>query len=610
MSIVTRSPREVSLYFGVPTTVAVAATSYLSNYISDPRTWYKAAKALFSHYKSVRKSHGPKFANQSFARKLGSGFNPAYESAVTSAIESGTSFPGAPPPMPSEPKAGITGNERPYDAQYVGVYRNQRSTFGRKKRYTLKRVKSEMRQYDCHLSSRFQLFKDNGFQDGLGGRRLCFRPPVTSSNPPTGMFPFMIFDVTSMPCGVMHDDLDGQAVQEHAVFPIRSYQLGFNSTSSTNKEFSRYGWFPNFQFENTTGSNIKDAKGTFPNKNVAVIQDTTRFFSGMDLQGTTNQVRVPHCKGFTHSWSDIKLVMYPQTTLPTKWHVALISFPTDLVNGLSKHPPATAGPSCHHLQYNRVAEDYITYPMFSDHEAYMASRTAIQQNEDFDDLDYRWQSFWSGKLLNPINTDHAAASKPNAPDTRLPFKIIKHESFLQPARDNPDFGGQAQRLIKKLFYRRDWTFQPREVSAGPQKDQGDALYTYDTIQTASGNTNRHSNPFPQASEIVYLAIWCEHYKADAMDTADWATASGLKSPGTAEYPSFDLVCRMKHIIRPENMEEPASFRPDEPVAQGTLKVAEPQAEPALPDEPVKKKRSKKNGILNAPSEEGKEEPPP
>lgn len=508
-----------------------------------------------------------------------------------------------------DPKPGISGNERPGDAQYAAVYRNQRSAFGRKKPYTLKKVKREMRQHDFIMKSRFQVFGNDGFQNGIGGRRLCFRPPGTGGNSPVGMFPFMLFDVTSMPNGAFREPLTG-AVQP--VMPVRAYQLCFNSSNSKEKEFKRYGWLPVNYLTNSAAHNIQSA--TFPNPfddvNVAVTTETTGSPGATTTYPNSDGYSCVHAMGFTHSYSDIKMVMYPQTGLPTKWHVALVSFPDDLVNGLSTKPPFTAGPPLSHMEKvpNDVTQDRFVAKFDPDH-CYSVRRTT--QNEDFDDLDFRWQAFWSGKLQNPINRDIAGRGTLNPVDKRLPFKIIEHESFLQPPRDSPEFGNSAQRLIKKLFYRRDWSFPPSEMTQGPHRLQGDALANLNTIQTNNVNSSTQGSPFAKPSETVYLAIWCEHFKSDSMESASWDAAAALKSPGVAEFPSFDLVVNMKHILRPENIYVSDGFHPDPPRIFTVLaKGLEPHVEPQPPDEPVKKKRSKKNGILNATSEEGQEGPTP
>lgn len=504
------------------------------------------------------------------------------------------------------PKPGLNGNERPGDAEYVAQYRNQRSTFGRKKRYTLRKIKRELRQHDTQIFSRFQTFKENGFQDGIGGQICSF---VEFQNPAAkeGFFPFQIFDVTSLYGGLMHDKLSRRA--DRPTMPIRAYQLGFNVSNQDAREYHRYGWLPLNKTVNSAAHNIRPAalipQSTFDEVNVAVPTDTTRMEGSVNFPLAAD-LHVPRCEGFTHCWSDIQMVLYPQTSLPTKWHVALISFPDDLVPNISDSPPATAGPPLTHFEKSTINNEMITFPNLGPDEAYSVKRSAAQQNEDYDNLDYRWQAFWSGKLQNPINRDTSASRGPNATDSRLPFKIIKHESFMQPARDNPQFGGQAQRLIKKLFYRRDWTFPPSENASGPQIEQGDALMNLNTIQTANGSYDIHSSPYPKPSEIVYLAVWCEHYKVSVNGTAaGWDYLQSVPHPGVNTAPSFDLNVRMKHILRPENFSYGQGFHPDEPVAPearvpvSTKVEPEPAVEPQPPDEPVKKRRSKKNGILDA-----------
>lgn len=515
----------------------------------------------------------------------------------------------------NDPKPGINGTERPADARYASQYRNQKSRFGHKKPYTLRKIKRELRAHDFVLKSRFQTFQDDGFTLGIGGRKLAFTTPNPSSNEPCGLFPFMLFDVTSMPNGVFREPGSGAV---SPVMPIRAYQLAFNSSNSTEREFKRYGWIPVNYMDNSAAHNIPSA--TFPNpfdnKNVAVVTET----SGNSQYGTTypNSEGYPtfHAHGFTHSYSDIKMIMYPQLSLPTKWHVALVSFPDNLVNGLSNKPPFTAGPGLTHMEkmFNNVQEDIFT-DKFDPNEYYSARRTI--QNEDHDDLDFRWQAFWSGKLQNPINRDISARGTLNPVDKRLPFKIIEHESFMQPARDQGDWLNldkrdgtkQCQRLIKKLFYRRDWSFPPSEMTQGASRFQGDALYNLNTIQTSANPLlATRGSPFAKPSETVYLAVWCEHFTRDTMPSdhsATWGNVSAHKFPGTDAFPSFDLVVNMKHILRPENINESEAFAPDAPreyvAPTGGTKV-EPHVNPDPSDEPIKKKRSKKNVIINAPKE--------
>lgn len=438
-------------------------------------------------------------------------------------------------------KSGYGNAMKPDNPQFVSVVRHHGSSFGKKKRYTLKKMKRELRANDVQIKSRFQTFQSNGFQTGLGGRILSFGTPASDTQ--AGTFPFHIWDVTSMPVSYQSGVL-----VDKPVLPCRGYQLAYTTTNFTAREYSKFGWIPMLAVNKGVGSNLKlTAGGDFgtTNCNIAVpTEKTGAYINATNIAGTT--VESPYSAGFKHDWSDIQLVLYPQTGLPTKWHVALISFPDTLCH--NGYNPAggfaleSAGPNRYMYDTHLTSVEYG-----NNDEYYSAERTANYAGHD--NMDLRWQKFWSGKLQNPINRDEAGVGTMHPANAQLPFKIIEHESFYQPARDNPSFGGTAQRLIKKLFYRRDWTFPP-SVGVGSAAAQGDALNNLDTIQLHANsvpNVKMQSSPFSSNSENVYLAIWAEHYNSFITNT-DLDGLKGAPQPGANNLPSYDLVVRMKHTL--------------------------------------------------------------
>lgn len=494
----------------------------------------------------------------------------------------------------SQMKAGLSGTERPYDAQYVSDYRNQRSTFGRKKRYGLSKVVRMLKEDDCTIKSRFHHFQNLGFENGLGGRQLSYQPPKTTSS--YGLLPFLLYDVTSLPGAAFGKNNSTGKV------PTREYQLAYVSTNTFAGEVQNFGWLPRITQQNGCGHMYDPQNQVMDSKAVAATVEERGSLENKTLFGTSGTgAYVPYAAGFIHDWSDIQMVMYPQSILPTKWHVALVSFPDNLINDNGDEGMMSAGPSQHYCTLNGGVfnEGDIMDPS----SCYDIRRTIADNTEDSNNLDNRWQKFWSGKLHNPINRDISAAGTFNPTNNRLPFKIIKHESFLQPPRDSADFSGpgagsgfaakHCQRLIKKLFYRRDWEFRPSHSQLSYLT--GDAMNNYYSLQTRREENGDLSSPFASPSETVYLAIWCEHYKTLPLnDTLADQEKVHPKYPTNADLPSFDLMVRMQHSIRRKHNAIPDFVtRPDNP------EIPEGADEPEPQDAPVKKKRSKKNGIPDA-----------
>lgn len=433
--------------------------------------------------------------------------------------------------------------------QYVATVRNHKSKFGRKKRLTLAKVNREVQAEYYNVISRFHMFSNNGFQNGLGAQQLTYRLPKEADPANTAVtMPFQIFDVTSLPCAQLPSTINPG-------WPVRGYQLCCSNrvATSAGQEFNKFGWVPLKYAQNSAAHMLDQYTNNCDEYNVAVaVEQTgaaTNEVSARFSTASGDETYAPYAEGFTHVWSDINLVLYPQESLPVKWHVALISFPDSLLLGNDAQTAGaqaaleTAGPPGYALAPSGVSPYVPT--CFRYLTGYDATRTT--QNNSENNLDNRWQKFFSGKLNNPINRDISAAGRMNPADNGLPFKIIKHESFLQPARDNVAFGGNAQRLIKKLFYRRDWNFGPSKVI--PQSEQGDAINKFDTIQVhREQGAILNSSPFPTASERVYLAMWCEHFKAGDSQGLITAQEDQKQYPVNATLPSFDLVCRMKHKI--------------------------------------------------------------
>lgn len=449
-------------------------------------------------------------------------------------------------------KSGYGNGQKPDNPQYVSLVRHQSKTFGKHKRYTLKKIKREMRENDMRFKSRFQLFQDLGFQQGLGALNCRFIRP--NGNDDCGEFPFHIWDVTSMPVA-------DESSSATPLLPVRGYRLAYTTPNAANREAYKFGWLPINRVQNGVAHNIDP---TFTTNNVACVTEKTGTGKNFVPIGGTGppQVQAPHASGFTHDWSDIRMVLYPQTGLPAKWHVALISFPDTLVvnggGGALDNDVSTAGPCTY-----AYASGTSVIPRDPIDQTYSAERS--QNFSAHDNLDLRWQKFFSGKIQHPNNRDNSAVGTLNPSDPKLPFKIVEHESFFQPARDNPSFGGSAQRLIKKLFYRRGWTFPPNS-GIGFAEQQGDALNNLDTIQLHRSRNASGSSPYPKPSEIVYLAIWCESYVQDVgggtLETLKEEPFIGLVN---AASPSYDLVVRMKHTINPtQNSVSTGVPRPDGP----------------------------------------------
>lgn len=494
------------------------------------------------------------------------------------------------PPVKRSYNSGIKAGQ---NEQYVSTVRHHSSKFGRKKRYTLKRARREINSEQFQLISRFHTFVNDGFQQGLGGQNLSYTKVTEVAGPGLAVFfPFIIYDVTSLPTA--------ESPYGNGCYPIRGYQLIARNVSAgnTDAEIQKFGWVPRLKTNQSVSHMIMPSGTAADDWNIAVpveSQGHYKHFKTMQWASNPN-THAPHAQGFTHNWSDIKMVMYPQTELPCVWHVALVSFPDSIiersdadVSAGEGEPLQTAGPQGYYMQSSSANLPEAKYAT----EGYSGQRFGQSNSEK--NLDNRWQKFWSGKLLNPINRDISGAGTLNPTDNRLPFKIIKHESFYQPPRDHVAFGGKAQRLIKKLFYRREWTFSStRSYSQAPQ---GDAINQYNTVQVRKERaTNENSSPFPEPQEKVFLAVWCEHYKARE------ANVSVIDSSGTVdaplpEFPSFDIVVKMKHTISQTQNEDhnvDVVPKPDNPVT--AMLVSEP--EPIILDEPVKKTRSKKKSILD------------
>lgn len=492
-----------------------------------------------------------------------------------------------------QPMMDVAVADGPPDRHYAATVRRHSSTFGHKKRYTLKKVKHVLTQNQFVIKSRFQTFGD--YATGVGGRSINMTTPLPDQHTRDGLFPFHIWDVTSM---------YGAADHLYAKVPIRGYQLAFRVFNAETKEYNTFGWLPMQNTQNSVGNMIKYNDGTrWTGYNVAVPVESTAAI-GANKTFPTSSFKVPWATGFTHNWSDIQMVLYPQKNLPVKWHVALISFPDDLVNSAESNPGIedlqTAGPGLNF--FANFQNDKPT--VLGEHSVNSAYDPRRQVDDTAaSDLSLRWQKFWAGKLDNPINKDNAAVGTINPSDNRLPFKIIKHESFVQPNRDKPEFGGKAQRLIKKLFYRREWEFAPRGQVA-QQFTQGDAVYNLSEVQVhknynagASGNTTHlgHSGPYPKDSEIVYLAIWCESFTRQNSPASLDGLVTDL-AQGTDNYPSYDLMVRMKHTLA-HNEAGAVDYVPQPSPAFAPTKLLDPGDDPQPPAAPIKRKRNPK--VINA-----------
>lgn len=449
-------------------------------------------------------------------------------------------------------EAGEGENVPVNDRQYISIVRTHKSRFGGKKAYTKKRIIRDLKRDQFIIRSRFHHFTSaSGYATGLGGRMVNTLEP--SSNTAGGLLPFLIYDVTSLPWSA------GSGTGTCKI-PVRQYQLGYNTSNFATGEMNRIGWTahryadesPSHMLDQTT--NLRDRRA------IAVATETHGYHPNQTTVTVGAQAtNFPCAKGFRHDWSDISMVLYPQNGLPTRWHVALVSFPNYLMSDNAKSV-GSAGPP---LQYMDENGTYVNTTSLTTGNAYSVFRTS--NTPEHDNLDLRWQKFFSGKLKNPINTDSSAVGHENATTNGLPFKIIKHESFMQPARDHPDFNGNAQRLIKRLFYRRDWEFSP--VLDNNAIDQGDAMLNMNTVQTNNGLTaNATSNPFPKTQEIVYLAIWTENYKSAVNGNSHVTMADLNFSASDWTFPSFDLVVKMKHTLDSYNMDKSEAVVPDVPVA--------------------------------------------
>lgn len=492
--------------------------------------------------------------------------------------------------MPRQSRSGLGGTGPPADRQYAAVYRNHSSTFGHKKRYSLRRIKRELRANDCTIKSRFHCFQNDGFQDGFGGKEIAHLAP--SSTTSYGLLPFLLYDVTSLPGAV------DSYKANRASIPIRQYQLTYTTDNVAGKTVSQYGWLPRDTMQGSCSHMLGKNNLALDSKAAAVITEEqgrcpiTGVFNKNPVAGGVS-LNYPYAAGFKHDWSSIEMVMYPQNNLPVKWHVALVSFPDSLTQDNGSSALTTAGPG---LRTIDMQGDVISITdVITDSETYDIRRLGQWAVQDINNLDHRWEKFWSGKLYNPINRDTTGAGTFNPVDNRLPFKIIEHESFMQPARNAPEFPS-AQRLIKKLFYRRGWEFKPSRENDFDRN--AGAMSNYDEVQLRHDVDGKASSPFPSPSEIVYLAIWTEAFTTGSNPTAQSAQIGHADYPTNELRPSFDLVVKMQHTISDRNNSIPTLVpAPQTEVARDAMDEPEPQ--PA--DAPVKKKRLSKK--LNAPSSE-------
>lgn len=447
---------------------------------------------------------------------------------------------------PMDCEAGMGATSKPDDRQYISIIRSQRNRFGRKKRFTKAVIKHMLTRDQFVVRSRFHTFQDNGYQNGVGGVQITMKEP--NANDKCGTFPFMIYDVTSL-AGAAYDTTG-------LVLPVRQYQLAYSTSNSALKEYKTFGWLPMTRMNRSASDMLDQTNGAFGGRAVAVPVETHGYHPNQrPFQiGTGNITYLPYAQGFTHNWSNIEMIMYPQSNIPVKWHVALINFPKRLLKGDSGEC-VTAGPPLEYYSQGGVQASLLSTT------AYDARRTS--NSDATDNLDLRWQKFFSGKLFNPINRDTSAVGADMSMGNGLPFNIIEHESFMQPARDHPDFAGTAQRLIKKLFYRREWEFNPTKGLQAAK--QGDALANFATVQTNSNSSaaGSRSSAYPNPNEITYLAVWCEHFKTttNGRTLDEEAVSFNLGGP---DLPSFDLVVNMKHTLSTWNVAKTEAVDPDNP----------------------------------------------
>lgn len=450
--------------------------------------------------------------------------------------------------MADEPMAEVTGNA--VNPQYVSRVRHTRSSYGRRRKRTLKYLAYMQEKDYIPVKSFFQTFRNNGFQQGLGSLRM---EPIATQDGPTGIsdvykrFPMFCFDLTSFPEAHYTGTRFALSTpttpdtQYHSTLcrPIRGYQLQCQPGIglALKNEMRNFKWVPIHKADNATNS-------------------TNDFASQItELKGEFNKDH-QYISGFRHDYAKIQATFYPGTSLPCKWHVALVQFPTR--SGMNTAPP---------MEYYDGTDYYYTYS------------TSMMTDADTvnNAMDNCWRKFFSGKLVHPnLKDDVIGYENKNQAGPTYPFKILRHETFDQPARDNPSFGGSENesglRILKDMFVRMDKWYRgyvfTKEYAETQEKEYSTTASAYNHY-TAQSTARRDVSPFGDPSKQVFLCVWCTHYKTSEVSAAasdtQYDQTTVTETPNASQYPSFDIRVEMKHTLATDNlMRQPLDPSTDPP----------------------------------------------
>lgn len=404
------------------------------------------------------------------------------------------------------------------DAQYVASVRNTKSSYGRKRKRTLSAAWRDIERSRRVIHSRFQSFATGGLAVGLGTHPVVYEAPLDDLA--NEQLPAWCFRLSSLPNGRYWSDISGPATQ---LQPLVAYRLTSTTAGPIATTGKQYAW------SNSINNDSQLNPGGSGKLNI--YQEIDR--SGEALTSTT-------LKSFKHEYSDVKLTFYPQTALPTTYNVYLCKWKPEF--------PAWPYSQGYRDNTNTVETVYA-------HNALLA----VSQKQA--DVTAMWDRYWSGRLLHPHNTKRTQIKE-------LPFNVLKHESFLVPARDGAD--RPVIRTLKKFFFRNDRVYKSETLRRDVEDNNLPAgSFEYGQYSAVSGS------PMCKPDDEVWLMITASGFKK--------RTNSAPLTLPTEQFPSFDIVINNKHSFKDNDIDDNAEVfgppgaraRTEEPLLATTDSVPAP-----------------------------------
>lgn len=441
-----------------------------------------------------------------------------------------------PPPPPEEDQEDMADIVNP---QFVSRVRHSRSNYGRRRRRTTAYLARLQERDYAKVKSFSQSFLNDGFQQGQGPMSMQNQLFATSAPvETTRRLPMYLLDISSFPAatysGEGREEVSGAsnvALTAVQARPARMFQLCCYPDPANTDRLMTFRW-----------QTVRSARSA-TNADTKPVAETT------DLKGNLISLnQFPFIAGFRHDYSKLQMTFYPGTSLPCKWHVALVTFPTK--NGINCGPSQTFYDYTNNKWMNTNNTDCTPY---------------ISQLNDDNIASLVWKKFFSGKLYHPnLKDDTIGQENADKNGPKYPFKILKYETFDHPARDNPTFGSNVNesglRILKDIFYRADKWYRPSDnaIISGENLKRVDNYEHYTRVPSV--DQYQACTPFGDSEKTVYCAIWCEHYKVGDATVPDIPTGDHINVASiTPSVPSFDYRLEMKHSVAEDNYKRAGAF---------------------------------------------------